>query len=1019
MLLLKYLGEKVKTLNIKRITALAAGAALLGLGLAFAGPISFQNVPIISSQGQPVVQIVIGSTAQPSDGVAAGNIAAAIGNLAYKSIPVTASINATQAQSVLSVSVPSSSYTISNPQVWLNLSSSTTITGAHQFQALIGSVLNRGVTAGQPSYTKTLQTAASNYAYPNHGAAGYTLNQFPMDSPYTDAMNSAVPLSTEPIASTNGGGITFTTFSNNGDNLMRITNSELPTLLNNAGTYKENEYLWISGFPVFNQSKSPGSLMLESADGAYQAYFANPIPNVIASTNSVNNAQISLLGENWTILNYTPPTGTVTSTTTLAGGKIGLAASLTPTNTVYVGHNITSGPFTVELTDLGQPNAGKSPASLTIYYNGKPENITQIWPGTGPQKFNVTGHSLYINVFSTFAGLYAYQKWAKLQLYSDVAVLQNGQQFNKTNDPNWKTILEWTNTTSSGSAPSALSSIILYGDSSAAMNLQQGQSFQWITQPAAYKLTYTGQTLGAGSYDPVTFQSTSVTGPNEYYENSGGANNTVNAMAYNPINGNFVSSTVPSSYVNDTAINETAQLLTVTSSIPSAFSGSFGKTSTLVYDLTPYTLAEDSQINTLTVNAAVGAEVNVVITDPFNMINANTPETIYVDGQPFKFTTNTHNTTSAKFFQNITSIYPSNPIPGLTVSVYTENVATPTATGANVLMATLTSTSPLNPVIFYSTSTEPYMLTTSATANVVYSQPNQQNTNWVLAPTTATSALGGSTEPYFSYTIQEYPVPLSSSYTDTIGFNIVNSSKGLGANPFFVLNYSMGDIKDNVTYVSSNAGWNGISATSSNIPVEQGFITERGSKIVSITPSELSFDLAKGVDEMNFAVATAATATNTITGFKLCPAAGLPGIGVGQSLSTCGIQNATIAKVTANVTVAKSANYTITGIGNIKATPSVTTATEPVLLNNITTNPLVVLDSATVNPNSNLILIGSGYVNSLSKVLQTQQNITLTPTSAPIMQAYGNKILIAGYYANQTTAAANSFIQKLYALASS
>ncbi|MGC8649331.1 MAG: hypothetical protein ACP5UN_03920, partial [Candidatus Micrarchaeia archaeon] len=174
-----------------------------------------------------------------------------------------------------------------------------------------------------------------------------------------------------------------------------------------------------------------------------------------------------------------------------------------------------------------------------------------------------------------------------------------------------------------------------------------------------------------------------------------------------------------------------------------------------------------------------------------------------------------------------------------------------------------------------------------------------QNTNWLLTPTSAPSYSAGTVNPYFTYTIQEYPVPLSSAYNDIIGFNIVNSSKGLSANPLFVLNYSMSDAANNVTYISSTAGYNGIGPVSSNIPVEQGFITERGSKVVSITPSELTFNLAKSVGEMNFAVASSATATNTITGYRLCPAAGLPGIGIGQSLSTCGIQNATIAKVTA------------------------------------------------------------------------------------------------------------------------
>jgi len=1005
----------VKTLNIKRITALAAGAALLGLGLAFAGPISFQGVPIINSAGQPVVQIVVGSTAQPSDGVAAGNIAAAIGNLAYTTVPVTASVNATQAKSVLKVSVPSASYTIANPQVWLNISSSHAISGAYQFQALIGSVLNRGVLEGQPSSTKTLQTGSSNYAYPNNGAGTYSLNTFPMSSPYTDAMYSQVPLSTEPVATNNGGGITFTSFTTgNGDNIMRITNSELPTLLNNAGQYKESEYLWLTGFPVFNQSKTPGSLMLESADGAYQAYFSTPIPEY-TNSNTVNKATISLLGENWTILSYnTVNVGSVTSTTASAGGKLSLAASLTPLETVYVGHNITSGPFTVELTDLGQPNStGASPAALNIYYNGKLTNVTQIWPGY-TSKFNVTGHNLYVNVNNTFAGLYAYQKWAKIQLYSDVVNLTSGQTFNKTNDPNWKVILEWTNSTT-GTKPNALSSIIIYGTQAQAMNMQQGQSFEFITDPAAYKFTYVGPTLGAGSFDPVTFTTSTVTSDSEYYANYQGKNTTVNELSYNSILGNF-QTTNTMLYVNDTAINETAQLLTVKSSIPNAFSGSFGKTSTLVYDLTPYYLTEYNQINTLSVNSL--EDVNVVITDPYNMINSNTPETIYVDEMPFKFTTVGSQTENTKFFQNVTSIYPSNPIPGLTVSVYTESTANPMN---SVLMATLT---PENPVIFYSTNNKPYNSTTTAVGPtaVTYSQPNQVNTNWVLNQYTP-SGVPGTAYQYFNYTIPEYPVPLSTNYQDTLSFGIVNSTKGIGANPLFILNYSASTTAthgtaNNVTYTSSIAGYNGVSATSTTLPVEQGFITERGSQVVGITPSELSFNLAKSVDEMEFAVATATTATNTVTGYQLCPSASLPGIGIGQSLAACGIQNATIAKVTANVTVASNANYTITGIGNIQATPSVPSAAEPVLLKNLPTSPLVVLDS-NANPSSDLILIGSGYVNTLSKALQAAQNITITPTSAPIVQAYGgNRILIAGYYANQTTAAANNFIEQLYAQAS-
>ena len=117
----------MKSLNAKRIATVVAGAALLGMGLAFAGAVTFQSVPIITNSGQPVVQVVVGSSAKASDGVAAANIAAAIGNLAYTSMPVTASVNATQAQSVLNVAVSSAQYTLSNQQVWMNVSGSTSV----------------------------------------------------------------------------------------------------------------------------------------------------------------------------------------------------------------------------------------------------------------------------------------------------------------------------------------------------------------------------------------------------------------------------------------------------------------------------------------------------------------------------------------------------------------------------------------------------------------------------------------------------------------------------------------------------------------------------------------------------------------------------------------------------------------------------------------------------------------------------------------------------------------------------
>ena len=346
----------MKSINTKRIAAVAAGAALLGVGLAFAGPVTFQNVQIIGSSGQPLVQIVVGSKAAITDGIAAANIAAAIGNLAYTTQGVTASVNTTNANKVLHVTVSNpGAITLSNQQVWLNQTGTAYATGSYAFTALIGSVLNGAIQSGSPTNTKALQTG-TNYAY----QASNSITS-PPASPYFYA--GAVPVVT--VTKTNGGGISFSSFratsgGNSYDNIMRVSNSQLPALLSNSGSYGESENLWLTGFPVYNQASGTAAFQVGSVGGAYQVTFNKPI--VVSTSTGVNNAGFSFLGQNWTIIGYQAPglstyntsVGSglkkASTTTTVNGGALILASSLSSLSTVYVGQNLTAGPYTVQLT---------------------------------------------------------------------------------------------------------------------------------------------------------------------------------------------------------------------------------------------------------------------------------------------------------------------------------------------------------------------------------------------------------------------------------------------------------------------------------------------------------------------------------------------------------------------------------------------------------------------------------------------------------------------------------------------
>ena len=968
----------MKRINAKKIATVAAGAALLGIGLAFAAPVTFQNVQIIGSSGQPLVQVVVGSKAAITDGIAAANIAAAIGNLAYTSVGVTASVNTTNAASVLHVTVTNSSnLALSNQQVYLNETGAAYASGSYSFGALIGSVLNRAVKLSAPLNTKTLQ-GTGQYSYPE----STSLTSSPAASPYT--ASAFVPF-TSVSGNSNGGGVSFTSgFTSGGtyDNILRVSSSNLPSLLSNAGANGENEYLWLTGFPVYDQASGVQNFQILSVGGAYQVTFNKPIPLYSSSgTNVINNAAFELLGENWTIINGTKASGSASSTTTVNGGHLELASSLSPLTTVYVGQNIKSGAFKVELTDIGRPNSnGVSPAGIAGVYNGALTNVTSLTPGGGVTQFNVSGHNLYVKVTQTFAGLYAYQKYAKIQMYSNVYNITDGKVFNQTNDPGWTTQILWTNGTS-GSTPNMLQSIILYN--STPTSLSAGQSFSFIQNPAVWKFTFVGDNLGS-NYDPISF---SLSSPGSVtYQNAPGGSAPAGLSISN--------------------ITEPAQELTMTSSIPNAFSYAGQVGSSVTYDLTAYRLVEDA-------NQPTTATVNIILSGPagLSFINNANPLTVTVKGYRSQGGTaivsaaptfngvGTTNTTTVDFF-NVTSITLSRAVPGLTVEVVEGTVAnTPE-------MAELDT---IAPQILYSQSGKTYDLNASG-SSVIYNQQNGQATStFSLAATNLVASKVGTlsgtpatgSNKYFTYTVKEYDVPSSTSSSDSLAFSAYNSTTGVGATPLFQLNQSATGTRNNMTYTSSS---------SSAINAQVGFRTERGSKVAQISPGTATIDYAKAVDQLQFVVGPSST-TVTSTAHTYGP------FGIGQTVNMPGVSpNVTVARITASITGSAS-GYTITGLNNLTATPSVSMATVPVLLKNLTTTPLVVLDSQ-ANPASSLVLIGSGYVNTLSQQLQTSENITFTPTTQ-IVQAYGNKILVAGYTAAQTTAAANQFIADLYAAASS
>lgn len=1048
----------MKGLNAKRIAAIAAS---LLIGLASAS-VTFQNIPIINTAGQPVVQIVVGSTAQPSDGVVAANIGATIGSLAHSSQNITATVNG---RSGVKCVVTTPTCTLSNQQVWLGESGAVTPSGAFSFTALIGSVLNAGVlNAGNLPNTKSLQSSTS-YTY-TEGSSPYPITSTPNPTSVWAGTPSA-PLTPQisVTSTTNGGGLTFTQFfkSTAGvDNIVRIGNAQVPGLQNSAGTYQETTALWLGGFPVFNQTGN--GFQVIDGNAAYLVTFGKPIQN---KTNGAGTtATISLLGQNWTLYNMIPPSGSgtgVTSNSFIVGGNVTLAAASTLLTTVYVGQNMTSGPFKVVLNDLSYPTSnGLSNAALSVFFNGVLTNTTSVGPaGPSTVTINDSNTKLFIKVTQTFPGLYAYQKWAKIQLFSTLFNVTSGKNYNTANGNTWIATLRWTTNTSVApgsqaafSANAALQGIVLTTNQSAQGIWKPGASFNFITSPARWKLTFVGDTLGApgsgnSNYDPLTITTSVATctigSISCSYLNEGtgaGATNTVptitfNAGGYNSLVGApGAGDTYISNTINDTIVTEPLNLFTVSSSIPTAFIVTPSPTTvasptsnlqTLMYDLNGYTFVPQNAVdkagttNLVALGSTAGLEVVLKNTGNIaaNYISSSNQETITITGYKSGATTATSTTVQAQGFTgpndiltangvvyaNITNIALSYlPPNSLSVDLYEDSLTTNTpGQGSSILMAQL---KPYSPVLLYKVPQYGYYQAPNALAGATTAQytGQQNNVNFDVRLPAAPPA-NTARSVFFTYNMPEIVNPTVSTpgaNTEVLISNSSSSTTSPASNPY-MLNYTPG-ASLYAAQASSVIGY--LSSTNTLVGAGPGFRTEHGSDIGSVGTTQVVYYMAKPIDALRFIVGPANTSTVSTTA-KYGPYT------VGQSTN---LPNVTIAQVNATCAFSTT-SCSITGLSNLTGVPSATQAIVANPLNTVTT-PLAVLDSGANNA-STLVVIGSYFVNSQAQQIFSQ-NPSLQSSFGPsgsgsvIVQAFGtNRVLVAGYSASQTVQAGNQFIQAL------
>lgn len=439
----------MKSINAKKIAAVTFGAALLGASFVAAAPIMYKNTQIINEQGKPVVKIVVGANAKASDGVAAANIAAVIGSLAYQSKTVSAKLIGTPTCTVTGTGAGTCQ--VSDKKVTLEITTpgTATVAGGYGFRTYgYGFIDNVGTTEDDQIANSSVpkKITGDNMA----ALADYKSSISSVSGAFTETQEMYIEQTSQPAMydtdakkySIRPDKISyFIKFDHDtfGGVPMNIKESEL----------KLNDSLWNSDNKIDRQ-----------------------------------RLKIKFLGEEWIISDMTN------------GTSVKLAKEASPAQIVYAGQSITAGAYTVKLADLTIPYGSTDSQAIVQVYDSNNQLVKEDTAPAGQTK-DITlpnGDKISLHVYKTAPGLTT-AKWAEMAVFTQELELKDGSTIDDDKNKNWTVTLGWS-TYGGSSAPvqnNVLESITLtrtdFDD------LFEGQSVNIIESPTPYQFNFAGWTL--------------------------------------------------------------------------------------------------------------------------------------------------------------------------------------------------------------------------------------------------------------------------------------------------------------------------------------------------------------------------------------------------------------------------------------------------------------------------------------------------------------------------------------------
>lgn len=444
----------MKSVNVKRIAAAAAGAAMLGA--AFAGAVAVD--PGLAgfqffSNGNPNVVLVVGSKAQPADAVAAANVGAMIGNLAYQS------------------------------------GAAVEITGTD--------LLTCGGTVSG-SATLTVETPGVN------PALAYDIRTYVND--YLDSNSDTTRNTSSASPSVSNGTISGDSKLVTQDHTQVLTLPSTGKITNPKGlNVKEEQRVRLFSRTEFDTSDD--RLESRSLQTLYQITFSDPLPLCWDTTKTQatcadkdlltkSRTKITFLGEQWVIVPFSGKTWTL-GTNGVAGAALGKEVDY---QSFMVSGDSTTLPdgkkvVLADITGIGTGTSTQTRATFQIYAaDGSLLDQTSLYPLESYDKNGVV-----IFVWDAVGGSIGGTDYAEVSLFANKLDLSDGQEISGQGD--WKVDLVSTMSSSS----EALQEIVLY-DPITLNDLAAGDSVNMIKNLAGLKVTFNGLDLKDDDYDTMNFK---------------------------------------------------------------------------------------------------------------------------------------------------------------------------------------------------------------------------------------------------------------------------------------------------------------------------------------------------------------------------------------------------------------------------------------------------------------------------------------------------------------------------------